>query len=104
MQFKKGKLSTSDKSIIHYNDFITLTNIPLKAYRYIVNGESAIEWIMKRYCIKIDRDSNIENNANLYSDNPRYILNLLLSVIEVSVRSVDLIESLEYKELNPSLF
>ncbi len=104
MQFKKGKLRTYDKSIIHYNDFITLTNIPLKAYRYIVNGKSAIEWIMERYSIKIDKDSNIENNANLYSQNPYYILNLLLSVIEVSVRSVDLIESLEYKELNPSLF
>ncbi|AFI03548.1 type ISP restriction/modification enzyme [Helicobacter cetorum] len=104
MQFKKGKNRTYDKSIIHYNDFITLSNIPLKAYRYIVNGKSAIEWIMERYAIKIDKDSNIENNANLYSQNPYYILNLLLSVIEVSEKSVDLIESLEYKELNPSLF
>ena len=89
-----GSAKNKDKSVIIYNDKITLENVPLKAYEYVVNGKSAIEWIMERYCVSIDKDSGIKNDANLYSDDPKYILNLLLSVIEVSVKSVDLINSL----------
>ena len=42
-------LGKKDKSVIHYNNSITLRGIPLEAYEYIVNGKSAIEWIMDRY-------------------------------------------------------
>ena len=35
-----------------YNDDITLTDIPLGAYEYMVNGKSAIEWVMERQCVK----------------------------------------------------
>jgi predicted helicase len=38
-----------DKSIIVYNQYLNLSGIPLEAYDYIVNGKSALEWIMKRY-------------------------------------------------------
>lgn len=40
---KNGK--DKDKSIIEYNPYITLRGIPLRAYDYVVNGKSAIEWI-----------------------------------------------------------
>jgi predicted helicase len=89
---KKG-----DKSRIVYNSSITLSNIPEKAYAYIVNGKSAIEWIMERYCVRVDKDSGIKNDANDWADevgNPRYILDLLLSVINVSVQTVDIVGSL----------
>ena len=89
---KKG-----DKSRIVYNSSITLSNIPEKAYAYIVNGKSAIEWIMERYCVRVDKDSGIKNDANDWADevgNPRYILDLLLSVINVSVQTVDIVDSL----------
>lgn len=89
---KKG-----DKSRIIYNSSITLSNIPEKAYAYIVNGKSAIEWIMERYCVRVDKDSGIKNDANDWADevgNPRYILDLLLSVINVSVQTVDIVDSL----------
>ncbi len=36
-------------------------------------------------------DNGIVNYPNLYNDNTRYILDLMLKVIEVSIRSVDLI-------------
>lgn len=42
---ENGKL-ISDKTRIIYNGHITIENIPLKAYEYIVNGKSAIDWIM----------------------------------------------------------
>ena len=36
-----------DKSIIIYNSKITISHIPVRAYKYIVNGKSAIEWVGK---------------------------------------------------------
>lgn len=82
---KDGK---SDKTVIAYNPNVTLRNIPLEAYEYVVNGKSAIEWVMKRYQITIDKDSGIKNDPNDWSENPRYILDLLKSVVSVSVESV----------------
>ena len=41
---ENGKL-VADKTRIIYNNHISIENIPLKAYEYIVNGKSAIDWI-----------------------------------------------------------
>jgi predicted helicase len=89
---KKGQ-----KETINYNSKITISNIPEKAYEYVVNGKSAIEWIMERYQITTHKDSGITNNPNDWSEevgNSRYILDLLLSIINVSVQTVDIVESL----------
>lgn len=89
---KKG-----EKQTIIYNDKITITNIPEKAYEYVVNGKSAIEWIMERYAVTTDQKSGIINNPNDWAtehDKPRYILDLLLSVINVSVQTVDIVNNL----------
>jgi len=91
-----GKL-VSDKSRIIYNGNITIENIPAKAYEYIVNGKSAIEWIMERYAITQDSKSLIINDPNTWSrehENPTYIFDLLLSVINLSVQTVDIVNSL----------
>ena len=37
-----------DKTKIIYNDNIFIENIPLKAYKYIINGKNAIEGVMYR--------------------------------------------------------
>ena len=91
-----GKL-VSDKSRIIYNGNITIENIPAKAYEYVVNGKSAIEWIMERYAITQDSKSLIINDPNAWSrehNNPSYIYDLLLSVINLSVQTVDIVNSL----------
>lgn len=96
-----GKL-IPNKSRIIYNGNITIENIPAKAYEYIVNGKSAIEWIMERYQITIDKKSQIKNNPNDWSKehgNPTYIYDLLLSIISVSVKTVDIIKKLPNLEL-----
>lgn len=85
------------KDTIIYNSRITIENIPEKAYDYVVNGKSAIEWIMERYQITVHKDSSIKNDPNDWCEevgNPRYILDLLLSIINVSVKTVDIINSL----------
>ena len=63
---KNGKL-IADKTRIIYNSHITIENIPLKAYEYIVNGKSAIEWIIERYAVTIDKASQIKNDPNAWS-------------------------------------
>jgi len=52
------------KDTIHYNSAITISNIPLEAYEYVVNGKSAIEWIMERYQITTHKESQITNDPN----------------------------------------
>lgn len=88
------------KDTIIYNGHIRITNIPAKAYEYVVNGKSAIEWIMERYQVTVDDGKNgsmIKNDPNDWSrehNKPRYILDLLLSVINVSVKTVDIVNRL----------
>ncbi|MEI6847092.1 MAG: type ISP restriction/modification enzyme [Chlorobiaceae bacterium] len=85
------------KDAIIYNSAITISNIPAKAYDYIVNGKSAIEWIMERYQLTTHKESGITNNPNHWATevgNPRYILDLLLSIITVSLKTVGIVEAL----------
>jgi predicted helicase len=64
-----------DKSHIIYNPCITITNMPAEACEYVVNGKSAIEWIMERYQITTHKESSILNDPNsLYFRKNRIIL------------------------------
>ena len=86
-----------DKTVIDYNGYIRISNIPLEAYEYVVNGRSAIEWVMERYQIKTDKASGIINDPNDWAkehDQPRYILDLLLSVITVSLKTMEIVKKL----------
>lgn len=85
------------KDQIIFNSKILISNIPPKAYEYVINGKSAIEWIMERYQIKVDKASGIKNDPNDWAEevgNPGYILDLLLSIINVSVQTVDIVNDL----------
>lgn len=81
---------------IKYNHHITITQIPKKAFDYVVNGKSAIDWVIERYSITTDKDSLIENNPNHYAGG-KYVFELLCRVITLSVKSVDLIEKISEK-------
>lgn len=97
MRFGKLDSKTADKSIIHYNAGITIENIPLEAYDYVVNGKSAIEWVMERYAVKTDSTSLITNDPNDWCrehDDPKYIYNLLLRIITVSLETMKIVRSL----------
>ena len=86
--------SVKDKSKIIFNNEIVVSDIPEKAYGYIVNGKAAIDWIMDQYKVKIDNNSGIIDDPNSFSEDPKYILNLLLSVINVSMKTLELIDKL----------
>ncbi|GHS43796.1 hypothetical protein VN1163_09830 [Helicobacter pylori] len=81
---------------IIYNQNITITKIPQKAFEYVVNGKSAIDWVIERYQKTRDKDSLIENNPNDYKGG-KYVFELLCRVIKLSEKSVDLIEKISEK-------
>ena len=86
-----------DKTTILYNSHITLSGIPLEAYDYVVNGKPAIEWIMERYQITVDKDSGIRNDPNDWSrehNQPRYILDLIKRVVRVSIETMKIVAAL----------
>lgn len=89
---KNGK--NQDKTKIIYNSSITLTGIPLEAYNYVVNGKSALEWIIKQYQVSIDKDSGIEKNPNDWSNNPKYIIELIKKIVTVSLKTNNIIDNL----------
>ncbi|GAA7190241.1 hypothetical protein HpCK14_11230 [Helicobacter pylori] len=81
---------------INYNNHISITKIPKKAFEYVVNGKSAIDWVIERYKKTRDNDSLIENNPNDYAGG-KYVFELLCRVIKLSEKSVDLIEKISEK-------
>ncbi|WP_273788634.1 DEAD/DEAH box helicase [Bartonella grahamii] len=102
MKFAKaGK--EKDKSTVIYNSNIIMTDIPLEAYEYIVNGKPALEWVMERQCVKTDKKSGIVNDANRYAvetvGNPAYPLELFQRVITVSLETMKIVKSLPKLEI-----
>lgn len=81
---------------ILYNHNITITKIPQKAFDYVINGKSAIDWVIERYQKTMDKESLIENNPNHYAGG-QYVFELLCRVIKLSEKSVDLIEKISMK-------
>jgi predicted helicase len=93
---KAGK--EKDKTTVIYNANITMQDVPLAAYDYVVNGKPALEWVMERQCVKTDKASGIVNNANCYAietaGDPAYPLNLFQRVITVSLETLKIVKGL----------
>ncbi len=92
VQMKKDKKGDS----IIYNQNIAITKIPQKVFEYVINGKSAIDWVIERYQKTMDKESLIENNPNDYASG-KYVFELLCRVIKLSEKSVDLIEKISMK-------
>jgi predicted helicase len=100
--YKVNKMKHPKKGLLDrivFNTDITIANIPEKAYEYVINGRPAIEWIIDQYQVKSDTKSGILDDPNLYSSDDRYIFELLLRIINVSVQTVDLVDSLPPLEI-----
>lgn len=92
----------TDKREILYNKQIRICNIPAEAYEYVINGKSAIEWVMERYQVTTHKESGIVNNPNDWAreqGKPKYILSLLLSIITVSVKTMEIVKGLPAVDL-----
>lgn len=94
LRFASAGGRAKDKSTIVYNSRITLTGIPLEAYDYMVNGKSAIDWVLDRYRVSTDKDSKILNDPNAWSrehNDPVYIYNLIRRVVRVSMETIRIV-------------
>lgn len=89
------KMTKKGDSII-YNQNIAITKIPQKVFEYVINGKSAIDWVIERYQKTMNKDSKIKNNPNHYAGG-KYVFELLCRVIKLSEKSVDLIEKISEK-------
>ena len=89
-----------DYTTLKVAENLELHNIPVEAQRYVVNGKSALEWIVDRYQIKEYDKSGIVNDPNTYSTkgngqpDKRYIVDLVKKVTTVSMRTLEIIDSL----------
>ncbi|MBJ9624443.1 DEAD/DEAH box helicase [Burkholderia multivorans] len=101
---KNGK--EKDLTTLIYNDKITVSGIPLEAYEYVVNGKPALDWVVERQCVKVDKDSGIVNDANDYAvetmNNPRYPLELFQRVVTVSLETMKIVKSLPRLDVQQS--
>jgi predicted helicase len=98
MKFAKGEGKEKDKTTVIYNHKITMSDIPLEAYEYVVNGRSALEWVMDRQVVSTDKASGIVNDANDYATetvgDPAYPLKLFQRVITVSLETIKIVKAL----------
>jgi predicted helicase len=101
---KKMKFASKvDRTTVVYNNKITMQNIPLEAYEYVVNGKPALEWVMERQAVTPHKDSGITNDANDWAietmHNPRYPLELFQRVITVSLETMKIVRTLPKLEI-----
>ena len=98
-----GRGRDKDKTTVIYNANISMENIPLEAYEYVVNGKPALEWVMERQVVKTDKASGIVNDANRYAvetvGNPAYPLELFQRIITVSLETMTIVRGLPRLEI-----
>ncbi|MFW2150676.1 DEAD/DEAH box helicase [Acinetobacter gyllenbergii] len=86
------------KDTVVYNNAITIREIPVEAYDYVVNGKSALEWVMERQGVSTHKDSGIVNDANDWAietmGDAKYPLELFLRVITVSLETMKIVRAL----------
>jgi predicted helicase len=103
MKFAKKKdpetgKSVNDRSTVIYNAKITISGIPDEAWGYVVNGKAALDWVMERQAVRVDKASGIVNDANDWAietmGNPKYPLELFQRVVTVSLETQKIVAAL----------
>lgn len=91
-----------DRTRIVYNDWITICDIPERAYDYQLGSRSGIGWVMDAWRVRTDKASGIVNDPNDWAiehDDPTYIVDLVGRVVTVSMRTLEIVDSLPPLEL-----
>lgn len=98
-KMRLGKVGKEkDLTTVHYNSRITISGIPEDAWNYMVNGKPALDWVMERQSVKLEKDSGIVNDANEWANetmkNPKYPLELFLRMVTVSIETLKIMRGL----------
>jgi predicted helicase len=94
MRFSKGQGVKDRPTSIIYNDYITLNGVPDEAWDYMLSGKAALYWIIDRYKVTKDKESGIENDPNEFSEDPRYIIDLVKRIVTVSIETMRIVRAL----------
>jgi predicted helicase len=89
----KMRLSKDRRSIV-VNPSLTLHGIPEEAFGYRLGNRSALEWVIDQYQVTEDKRSGIRSDANLWSEDERYIVRLVGQVVRVSLETLAIVGSL----------
>lgn len=88
-----------------YNGKITLRGIPEAAWGYVVNGKTALAWVMERQAVRVDKASGIVNDVNDWAietmHNPKYPLELFQRVVTVSLETQKIVAALPLLDIHP---
>ncbi|GAA3939595.1 type ISP restriction/modification enzyme [Microbacterium soli] len=94
---KLSWISRKDHTVIRYNAHLEILGIPEEESLYKVGGRSPLEWVIDRYRVKVDKASGIVNDPNAWlreQHNPRYVVDLIRSLVTVSLETQRLIAAL----------
>ena len=85
-----------DKGIIRLDERTTLAGIPPDAWRYMLGSRSALEWVLDQYKEKKPRDATIRERFNAYrfAAHKQAVIDLLCKVCAVSVKTMDIVDSM----------
>ncbi|WP_437574630.1 type ISP restriction/modification enzyme [Sorangium sp. So ce887] len=84
---------TRDRQGVIYNNFLTLSGIPVDAFEYRIGNRSAIDWVIDQYMVSTDKRSGITNDPNR-RDDPEFIVRLIGQIVTVSVETVKIVRGL----------
>ena len=102
MRFQTKKRRDTSSKRIKYNDYVTLTGIPVEAQGYSISGRSPLEWIIDRYQVKTDKASGIVNDPNEFlreQGRPDAVVDLIKRLVTVSMRTQELLKTLPPLEI-----
>ena len=92
LRVERMRLS-KDKTQLKYNEYLTLADIPAETFAYRLGTRSALEWVIDQYQMKTDKRSGIVNDPN-DAARPRYLVELIGSVITVSLETLRIVKEL----------
>lgn len=82
---------------IKINEYVSLAGIPEQANDYTIGTRSPLEWVIDRYQRKLDGPSGIINDPNEWmreQQDPRYVVNLIGSLVTLSLETQRLVSEL----------
>ena len=91
-----GKRPNLDKTVIHFNRYLTIRGIPMECHNYRLGARSALEWIVDRYKVKTDKRSQIRKNPNKWNGGSdagdgltggQYIFDLIPKICNLSLKT-----------------
>ena len=90
----EGEMSDRDWSIIHFNEHLTLRDIPPRAWTYLVGRQPALKSVRNYQFRRKDSRTGLVSDGNLFSSDPRYTLDLFGKVVRVAMTTLDLMKEI----------